>query len=230
MKIQESRVKKMEKSIKCKVKSVFLIRIIVTQPFSLLFFRIVDNNKTREHVSAKQMIIEKCINNAKHRIEFQMKTFSGVIKKNEDFILHVVQYKSELQGEEFKVRNELDGIKIEEAAIEEIILNVEKESVALEQTDKDNELEIEKYEKQFDSFTANEKELNKLQKDLESVSNELQEKKNFASEQENSIANINSSKKELIDMCEELINKKTKLQDNLKQLEIKMEQFSTLVS
>ena len=181
-------------------------------------------------MSTKQIIIEKCINYASHRIEFQMKAFSGVIKKNEDFILHVVQYKSELQEEESKVRKELDGIKIEEAAIEDKILNVEKESVALEQTDNDTDLEIEKYEKQFDSFTANEKQLNKLKIDLESVSNELQEKKNFASEQENSIANINTTKKELIDMCEELIKTKTKLQENLKQLEIKMEQFSKLVS
>lgn len=180
---------------------------------------------------SKQAIIEKCLNNSPtQRIENQMKTFFEVSKNFEEFLLNVVECKAEFQREESNALGELECLENKEAAIEDEILDVEKEFCVLEQTDNDIDLEFERFKKQVDLFKANEKELCNLKLDMENVVKELQEKNNCAAEQESSIANINGAKRELISESEELIVKKTKIQDNIQQLEIQMELFSNLVS
>ena len=169
-------------------------------------------------------------NSSTQRIEHQLKTSNGLSKKYEEFLSKCVQFKEESQNEDAKARGELEGIETEIADIENGNSDVEKEISVMEQTDKDIDLELENYENQVDLYKANEKELKKIKIDLESNTKELEEKNEFAAKQETSIADINGTKKDLIDECEELTVKKAELQDNLQQLEIKMEQFSTLVS
>ncbi|CAO1394353.1 unnamed protein product [Diamesa hyperborea] len=189
------------------------------------------NDKLRETVLSKQLVIEKCLKNSTaQRTEYQMRTFFVALKKYEEFLLHVVKSKAEFQQEESKAQGEVEVLENEKAKIEAGILDVEKEIRELKQTEQDTDQEIEKYEDQFDQFKANDKELKKIKTDLESLTNKLQEKNNFAAEQENSIANININKNELINLCEELNDKKIKLQDHFQQLEIKMEELSKLMT
>lgn len=205
--------------------------LIVLIHVSLIIFSINNNNSTREHLLSKQAIIEKCLNNTpSQRIENQMKTFFAIFKKYEEFLLIIVQCKAEFQGEESNDRGELEGQENKTDDEENKILYVEKELCFMEQTDHDIDLEVERFKISVDLIKTNEKELKNVNLDMESIVMELQEKSKFSAEQENSIANINEANRELMCECEELIVKKTKLQDNSQQLEIKMEQISTLVS
>lgn len=197
----------------------------------LIIYSIENNNTTREHLTAKEAVIEKCLNNSTaHRIEHQTRIVNSTSKKYEDFYSNMMKSKEVSKEEDAKVRAEIKSIENEMLVTEDQISDFDKEFSELEQKENEIDLELEKYQAEIDLHKANEKEFKQVRTDLESDLKKLQIKNDFAAEQENSIAEINGSMKSLIDECEKLGNEKTKLHDHVEQLDIELKTFTSLVS